>query len=91
MPEKVFRCAVYTRKSTEDGLEQEFNSLDAQYEACAAYALSQRHEGWVLGREHYDDGFQHAGWSWRSLSEIARHVTGAHWSGPRFFGLTGRG
>ncbi|NQV93816.1 MAG: recombinase family protein [Sphingomonadales bacterium] len=50
------RCAVYTRKSTEDGLEQEFNSLDAQYEACAAYALSQRHEGWVLNPERYDDG-----------------------------------
>ncbi|MES2493214.1 MAG: recombinase family protein [Pseudomonadota bacterium] len=56
MVEKVQRCAVYTRKSTEDGLEQEFNSLDAQYEACAAYALSQRHEGWVLSPERYDDG-----------------------------------
>ena len=56
MAEKVLRCAVYTRKSTEDGLEQEFNSLDAQYEACAAYALSQRHEGWVLVNERYDDG-----------------------------------
>jgi DNA invertase Pin-like site-specific DNA recombinase len=54
--EKLQRCAVYTRKSTEDGLEQEFNSLDAQYEACAAYALSQRHEGWVLVAERYDDG-----------------------------------
>ena len=39
------RCAIYTRKSPEDGLEQEFNSLDAQREACAAYVLSQRHEG----------------------------------------------
>ena len=56
MAEKLFRCAVYTRKSTEDGLEQEFNSLDAQYEACAAYALSQRHEGWVLLKDRYDDG-----------------------------------
>ena len=56
MADKVFRCAVYTRKSTEDGLEQEFNSLDAQYEACAAYALSQRHEGWVLVKDRYDDG-----------------------------------
>ncbi|GGD85420.1 hypothetical protein GCM10011515_01370 [Tsuneonella deserti] len=56
MAEKVLRCAVYTRKSTEDGLEQEFNSLDAQYEACAAYALSQRHEGWVLVDDRYDDG-----------------------------------
>ena len=53
---RKLRCAVYTRKSTEDGLEQEFNSLDAQYEACAAYALSQRHEGWVLVKERYDDG-----------------------------------
>ena len=56
MADKVFRCAVYTRKSTEDGLEQEFNSLDAQYEACAAYALSQRHEGWVVVKDRYDDG-----------------------------------
>ena len=56
MVEKVFRCAVYTRKSTEDGLEKEFNSLDAQYEACAAYALSQKHEGWELIPERYDDG-----------------------------------
>lgn len=50
------RCAIYTRKSTEDGLEQEFNSLDAQREACEAYALSQRHEGWVILPEKYDDG-----------------------------------
>ena len=56
MAERVFRCAVYTRKSTEDGREQEFNSLDAQYAACAAYALSQQHEGWVLNLERYDDG-----------------------------------
>jgi site-specific DNA recombinase len=54
--EKQLRCAVYTRKSTEDGLEQEFNSLDAQFEACAAYAVSQRHEGWVLVPDRYDDG-----------------------------------
>jgi len=56
MAEKLLRCAVYTRKSTEDGLEQEFNSLDAQFEACAAYALSQRHEGWTLIKDRYDDG-----------------------------------
>lgn len=56
MAEKKLRCAIYTRKSTEDGLEQEFNSLDAQYEACAAYALSQRHEGWVVLKDRYDDG-----------------------------------
>ena len=52
----IKRCAVYTRKSTEDGLEQEFNSLDAQREACEAYILSQKHEGWVLVPNRYDDG-----------------------------------
>ncbi|MGX7924959.1 recombinase family protein [Tsuneonella sp. HG094] len=56
MADKVLRCAVYTRKSTEDGLEQGFNSLDAQYAACSAYALSQQHEGWRLNPERYDDG-----------------------------------
>ncbi|MGJ5621278.1 recombinase family protein [Sulfitobacter sp. MF3-043] len=50
------RCAIYTRKSTEEGLEQSFNTLDAQREACAAYILSQKHEGWAELREHYDDG-----------------------------------
>ena len=53
---KRLRCAVYTRKSTEEGLEQAFNSLDAQREACAAYVLSQRHEGWLLQPDFYDDG-----------------------------------
>lgn len=50
------RCAVYTRKSTDEGLEKEFNSLDAQREACEAYIVSQRHEGWVLVVDSYDDG-----------------------------------
>ncbi len=50
------RCAVYTRKSTEEGLEQSFNSLDAQREACSAYILSQRHEGWSELSDRYDDG-----------------------------------
>jgi site-specific DNA recombinase len=50
------RCAIYTRKSSEEGLEQEFNSLQAQSEACEAYISSQRHEGWVLARIRYDDG-----------------------------------
>jgi DNA invertase Pin-like site-specific DNA recombinase len=50
------RCAVYTRKSTEEGLSQEFNSLDAQREAAEAYILSQRHAGWIVLPEHYDDG-----------------------------------
>ncbi len=50
------RCAIYTRKSTEEGLDQEFNSLDAQREACEAYIVSQRHEGWLLVPDRYDDG-----------------------------------
>lgn len=54
--QKVIRCAIYTRKSTEEGLEQDFNSLDAQREACEAYIKSQQHEGWVLIEKHYDDG-----------------------------------
>jgi site-specific DNA recombinase len=50
------RCAIYTRKSSEDGLEQTFNSLDAQREACLAYITSQRHEGWKALPTLYDDG-----------------------------------
>jgi site-specific DNA recombinase len=50
------RCAIYTRKSSEEGLEQEFNSLQAQREACEAFIDSQRHEGWVCQRAAYDDG-----------------------------------
>jgi site-specific DNA recombinase len=50
------RCAIYTRKSSEEGLGQEFNSLQAQHEACEAYIRSQRHEGWVMARTRYDDG-----------------------------------
>src|ERR671911_851182 len=50
------RCAIYTRKSSEEGLEQAFNSLDAQREACEAYVLSQKHEGWAALPQMYDDG-----------------------------------
>lgn len=53
---KKVRCAIYTRKSSEQGLEQDFNSLHAQHEACAAYILSQTSEGWSLLEEEYDDG-----------------------------------
>lgn len=53
---KSVRCAIYPRKSSEEGLGQEFNSLDAQREACASYIASQKHEGWVLVPDHYDDG-----------------------------------
>jgi len=52
----AIRCAIYTRKSTEVGLEQDFNSLDAQREACLAYIQSQRHEGWKCLPTRYDDG-----------------------------------
>ena len=52
----TIRCAIYTRKSTEEGLEQEFNSLDAQREAGEAYIASQKHEGWVCLSDRYDDG-----------------------------------
>src|SRR5437773_11781914 len=50
------RCAIYTRKSSEEGLEQEFNSLQAQREACEAFITSQRHEGWTCLAKTYDDG-----------------------------------
>lgn len=49
-------CAVYTRKSSDEGLEQEFNTLHAQREACEAFIASQRHEGWHALAAHYDDG-----------------------------------
>ncbi|WP_244465827.1 recombinase family protein [Devosia soli] len=55
-PVRKLRCAVYTRKSTEEGLDMAFNSLDAQREACHAYITSQRQEGWIPVRDDYDDG-----------------------------------
>ena len=56
MSKPTLRCAIYTRKSSEEGLEQGFNSLDAQREACEAFVLSQQHEGWKLVPTLYDDG-----------------------------------
>src|SRR5205085_1563961 len=53
---KAIRCAIYTRKSTEEGLQQEFNSLDAQREASEAFVASQKHEGWEVVTERFDDG-----------------------------------
>ena len=53
---KGLRCAIYTRKSSEEGLEQAFNSLQAQREPCAAFILSQKHEGWTVLPTLYDDG-----------------------------------
>ena len=58
---KAIRCAIYTRKSSEEGLEQDFNSLDAQREACAAYVKSQSSEGWSLVKDQYDDGGKSGG------------------------------
>ena len=55
-PTRRFRCAIYTRVSTEHGLEQEFNSLDAQREAAEAYIKSQAHEGWLCLKDRFDDG-----------------------------------
>ena len=63
------RCAVYTRVSTEQQLEREFNSIEAQREAAEAYIKSQAHEGWRLLREHYDDG----GFSGGSMDRPALH------------------
>ncbi len=53
---KHIRCAVYTRKSTEEGLEQAFNTLHAQRESAEAFVAAQKHEGWVCLPDHYDDG-----------------------------------
>jgi DNA invertase Pin-like site-specific DNA recombinase len=61
------RCAIYTRKSSEEGLEQEFNSLQAQREACEAFITSQKGEGWQTLLAHYDDG----GWSGGTLDRPA--------------------
>ena len=64
---RKLRCAIYTRKSTEEGLDMEFNSLDAQRESCQAYIASQKPEGWVLVPDRYDDG----GWSGGTLERPA--------------------
>src|SRR2546428_1752543 len=71
------RCAIYTRKSSEEGLEQEFNSLQAQSEACEAYISSQRHEGWVLARTRYDDGgFSGGNIERRGLQRVLADIQG---------------
>ena len=73
---KRLRCAIYTRKSTEEGLDQEFNTLNAQRSACEAYILSQAGEGWEALPEHYDDG----GWSGGNmerpaLKKLLKHIS----------------
>jgi DNA invertase Pin-like site-specific DNA recombinase len=72
---KLFRCAIYTRKSTEHNLDLEFNSLDAQREACEAYIRSQAHEGWRLIPARYDDGaFSGASLDRPALQELLTEV-----------------
>src|SRR2546421_9092017 len=73
------RCAIYTRKSSEEGLEQEFNSLQAQREACEAFIESQRQEGWVCLRAAYDDG----GFSGATMERPALQRLLADLTGPR--------
>jgi len=69
------RCAIYTRKSSEEGLEQEFNSLQAQREACEAFIDSQRHEGWICLRASYDDrGFSGATMDRPALQQLLADV-----------------
>src|SRR5438105_10385590 len=73
------RCAIYTRKSSEEGLEQEFNSLQAQREACEGFIDSQRHEGWVCQRAAYDDGgFSGATMDRPALQRLPRGDRRAH-------------
>ena len=87
-PRKTLRCAIYTRVSTEHGLEQEFNSLDNQREAAEAYVKSQAHEGWTALASSYDDG----GFSGGNLERpglqrlLERHSRAAHRRGGRLQG-----
>ena len=72
---KTVRCAIYTRKSSDEGLEQDFNSLDAQREACTAYVLSQASEGWKLLPQQYDDGGLSGGTLERpALQQLLSHI-----------------
>jgi site-specific DNA recombinase len=76
----VRRCAVYTRKSSEEGLEQDFNSLHAQRDACEAFIRSQAGEGWRLSKAHYDDGGLSGGpWSVQHCNGCWR-TSGTGWS-----------
>ena len=69
------RCAIYTRKSSEEGLEQPFNSLDAQREACRAFISSQKHEGWRALNTFYDDGgYSGANMDRPALKHLIEHV-----------------
>ena len=73
-PVKSVRCAIYTRVSTEQGLDQDFNSLDAQYEAASAYIKSQAHAGWTLIRSRYDEGVIPAGQPTADLQRLLEDI-----------------
>lgn len=76
---KKVRCAIYTRKSTDEGLEQDFNSLDAQREACEAFIRSQKELGWVILKRHYDDGGISGGTMERpALKDLLRDIENGH-------------
>ena len=76
-PVRKVRCAIYTRESTDEGLDMEFNSLDAQREAAQAYIESQKHEGWMLVADRYDDGGFSGGIMERpALQRLLRDVEG---------------
>ena len=75
---KARRCAIYTRKSSEEGLEQEFNSLDAQREACEAYVTSQKHEGWAVLPALYDDGAYSGGTMDRPALQRGNRQSASH-------------
>jgi hypothetical protein len=81
---------IYTRKSSEEGLEQKFNSLAAQREACEAYTRSQQHEGWVLARNRYDDGGFSGGNLERAACNACSPISGpagsTSWSSTRSTG-----
>ena len=74
----TLRCAIYTRKSSEEGLEQSFNSLDAQRESCEAFISSQKHEGWQVVATRYDDGGFSGGTMERPALERLLHDVAAN-------------
>jgi hypothetical protein len=84
---KPVRCAIYTRVSTEQGLDQEFNSLDAQYDAASAYIKSQARAGWALIRSRYDDGYKVDRLT-RSLADFAKLVELFDAQGVSFVSVT---
>src|SRR5258705_10240683 len=80
------RCAIYTRKSSEEGLEQEFNSLQAQREACEAFIESQRQEGWLCLRAAYDDGgFSGARMDRPALQQLLADLTAGRGAAHRHY------